>query len=45
VEDPAKPSVPTPPPPAEENHTGLGDDIVVVATYDGKWKPVDDSKK
>jgi CheY-like chemotaxis protein len=33
------------PPSPDEKPAGLGDDIVVVATYDGKWKPVDDSKK
>ena len=45
VEDAAKPSAPNPPPAAEENHAVLGDDIVVVATYDGKWKPAGDAKK
>jgi CheY-like chemotaxis protein len=30
---------------AEEKHAVVGDDIVVVATYDGKWKPTDDPKK
>ncbi|HTV75465.1 MAG TPA: hypothetical protein VMD57_00595, partial [Candidatus Baltobacteraceae bacterium] len=38
----------TPPPEAKQEHTVLGDDIVVVATYDssdGKWNPVDGSKK
>jgi CheY-like chemotaxis protein len=40
VEAPAKPSSP---PPAEDH--SLGDEIVVVATYDGKWNPVDGSKK
>ena len=38
---PPKDSPPTP----DEKPAGLGDDIVVVATYDGKWKSVDDSKK
>jgi CheY-like chemotaxis protein len=33
------------PPVPDEKPAGLGDDIVVVATYDGKWKSVDDSKK
>ena len=36
------------PPAAKLEHTVLGDDIVVVATYDGgegKWNPVDGSKK
>jgi hypothetical protein len=33
------------PPMPDEKPAGLGDDIVVVATYDGKWKSVDDSKK
>jgi CheY-like chemotaxis protein len=47
-----KPPAPNPapaeknsPPAAEMEHTVLGDDIVVVATYDGKWNPADDSKK
>jgi CheY-like chemotaxis protein len=34
-----------PPPEVEVDHAVLGDDIVVVATYDGQWKPADDSKK
>ena len=46
---PAPGSPPTEPPkvsPAtDDKHAVLGDDIVVVATYDGKWKPADDSKK
>jgi len=29
----------------KEAHGELGDDIVVVATYDGKWNPADDSQK
>jgi CheY-like chemotaxis protein len=33
------------PPPPKVEHGVVGDDIVVVATYDGKWKPSDDSKK
>jgi hypothetical protein len=44
-----KPSVPAEPPkPAiAENaeHGVVGDDIVVIATYDGQWKPLDDPKK
>ncbi len=28
----------------DEAPSGLGDDVVVVATYDGNWKPVDGSK-
>jgi CheY-like chemotaxis protein len=43
VEDAAKSSAPNPPPAVE--HGVVGDDIVVVATYDGQWKPADDSKK
>ena len=43
VEDAAKPSAPNPAPAVE--HGVVGDDIVVVATYDGQWKPSDDSKK
>jgi len=45
-----KPATPAAPPPApattEKNeHSALGDDIIVVATYDGKWKPADGSQK
>ena len=32
------------PPPAETIDHALGDDIVVVATYDGTWKPTDETK-
>jgi hypothetical protein len=36
----------TPAPAAENNeHAALGDDIVVVATYDGKWITEPDPKK
>lgn len=35
----------TSPPAADGQHTAMGDDIVVVATYDGKWHPVDGSPK
>jgi CheY-like chemotaxis protein len=43
---PAETSPPKNPSPApDEKPAGLGDDIVVVATYDGKWKSADDSKK
>jgi hypothetical protein len=41
----------TPPPSApaasadKNEHTGMGEDIIVVATYDGKWKPADGSQK
>jgi hypothetical protein len=46
IKKPAAPAEPTKTPTAEKNdHTVVGDDIVVVATYDGKWKPADDSKK
>jgi len=32
--------------PAEKTeHIGLGEDIVVVATYDGEWKPLNDPQK
>jgi CheY-like chemotaxis protein len=44
VEDATKPSAPNPAP-AKVEHAVVGDDIVVVATYDGQWKPADDSKK
>jgi CheY-like chemotaxis protein len=47
-----KPSAPNPvpaekksEPAAETEPTAMGDDIVIVATYDGKWKSADDSKK
>ena len=41
-----KPPAPNPAP-AEKTSppAAMDDDIVVVATYDGKWKPTDDSKK
>jgi CheY-like chemotaxis protein len=29
----------------KDEHSALGDDVVVVATYDGKWTPLDGSKK
>jgi CheY-like chemotaxis protein len=32
---------PAPPPAAAENHTAPEDEFVVVATYDGKWRPAD----
>ena len=34
-----------PAPAADGKPAGLGDEVVVVATYDGKWKATDDSKK
>jgi len=34
-----------PPPTTGGEHAVLGDNIVVVATYDGKWNPTDDTKK
>lgn len=51
TESTTKPSAPNPdlaapnPVSAEEGHAELGQDIVVVATYDGKWHPVDGGKK
>jgi len=45
---PGEASSKTPPPAKAGEHTALGDDIVVVATYDGsgdKWNPADGSKK
>jgi CheY-like chemotaxis protein len=42
---PEQPSPRTSPPAADGQHAAMGDDIVVVATYDGKWHPVDGSKK
>jgi CheY-like chemotaxis protein len=33
------------PPATEGKSTGLSDGVTVVVTYDGKWKPVDGSKK
>jgi CheY-like chemotaxis protein len=45
----AKPAPPeqtkNPPPAPESQHGAIGDDIVVVATYDGKWNPADGEKK
>jgi len=40
----APPPKPTPPA-ADGEHADMGEEIVVVATYDGKWHPVDGSKK
>ena len=34
-----------PAPAKDENPHELGDDIIVVATYEGKWIPLDGSKK
>jgi CheY-like chemotaxis protein len=45
VEGAAKSSARNPASAAENEHTVVGDDIVVVATYDGQWKSSDDSKK
>ncbi len=48
VSKPAPPEQLSPrisPPAADGQHAAMGDDIVVVATYDGKWHPVDGSKK
>ncbi len=42
---PEQASLKTPPSAAEGQHVAMGDDIVVVATYDGKWNPADSSKK
>jgi CheY-like chemotaxis protein len=43
---PAQPAAPKTPPPAaaDGQHMVVGDDIVVVATYDGKWHPTDGPK-
>ena len=44
----AKPAAPNPAPAAsspESQHAALGDDIVVVATYDGKWNSEGGEKK
>jgi CheY-like chemotaxis protein len=38
-------SVAPPMPPTEETHAVVGDDIVVVATYDGKWHRPDEANK
>jgi CheY-like chemotaxis protein len=43
VEAAAKLAAPNPPP--EEKPATLGDDIVVVATYDGEWHPQGEAKK
>lgn len=40
-----QPDARTSPPATDGQHTAMGDDIVVVATYDGKWRPVDGSPK
>jgi CheY-like chemotaxis protein len=46
IKKPSAPAEPPKPAPAEKSeHAVVGDDIVVVATYDGQWKPADDSKK
>jgi len=49
VEDAAKPPPPIPVPEGKSappvEHGVVGDNIVVVATYDGQWKPSDDSQK
>jgi CheY-like chemotaxis protein/pSer/pThr/pTyr-binding forkhead associated (FHA) protein len=42
---PAPPEQTKNPPVPESEHVALGDDIVVVATYDGKWNPADGGKK
>ena len=43
--DVVAPAPPAPPaPPEKTEHAALGDDIVVVATCDGKWKPEDEKK-
>jgi hypothetical protein len=50
IKKPVAPAAPPPPassaPTAAEKteHAALGEDIVVVATYDGKWKPEDGKK-
>ena len=43
VEAAAKLAAPNPAP--EEKPAALGDDIVVVATYDGEWQPQGEAKK
>jgi CheY-like chemotaxis protein len=46
IKKPSAPAEPPKPAAAEKTeHAVVGDDIVVVATYDGQWKPADDSKK
>jgi CheY-like chemotaxis protein len=46
IKKPSAPAEPPKPAAAEKaEHAVVGDDIVVVATYDGQWKPADDSKK
>jgi hypothetical protein len=46
IKKPSAPAEPPKPAAAEKSeHAVVGDDIVVVATYDGQWKPSDDSKK
>jgi CheY-like chemotaxis protein len=45
AEGATKPPAPNPPPAAQGEHTVMGDDIVEIATYDGKWNPANDPKK
>ncbi len=40
-----KPASEVPAPGLDSEHALLGDGIVVVATYDGEWKPTDEPKK
>ena len=42
---PVEPPAPQPAAPATGNVSALGDDFVVLATYDGEWKPSDDEPK
>ncbi len=42
---PEQPDARTSPPSGDTQHADMGDDIVVVATYDGKWHPADGSPK
>jgi CheY-like chemotaxis protein len=45
VEDAGNPATTENAPARETEHAALGEDIVVVATYDGEWKPLNDPKK
>lgn len=44
IKKPSAPATAAPAPADHTVHTALGDDIVVVATYDGQWKPAAGNK-
>ncbi|MEI6196664.1 MAG: response regulator [Verrucomicrobiota bacterium] len=43
--NPAPAEQPKPSAPPTGDHTALGENIIVVATYEGEWKPTDEPKK